>query len=378
MWAPMALVLCVVAAGCAGSPDAGSSSGGTRATSAVPAVVSPALTDRLSKGLADQLALGPQIGVDFDAVRAIRVTVNGQVAFEKYYGSSAQESRDVMSVTKSVMSTLVGIAVRDRKLHLDDPLSTLLPQYAGAMSPTVAAQTLRDILTMSAGLTDEFTTAGPTFMRKGDWTRAVLAAPSRPSGTFAYSNGGAHLLSAILEQATDRPVLEYARAELFEPLGIDTTNADTGLAAYPNSEAYLKADFAWPSDPQGRPTGWALLKLRPADMSLLGQLYLDGGAWGGRQILPADWVRTATTRQVDNPDGGGYGFMWWIVSAADEPAYAAIGYGGQLIEVVPSLGLVVVVSTEVVYDGFILEPVDPQLLVGMVDSVIAPAVRDAR
>lgn len=378
MWTPLvALVLGVMAAACAGSSDTGSSSSAITSRSAAPAVVTPALTDRLSKGIAHQLALGPQIGADFDAVRAVRVTVGGQVAFEKYYGSSPHESGDVMSVTKSVMSTLVGIAVRDGKLRLDDPLSTLLPQYAQAMGTTLGDQTLRDVLTMSAGLTDTFTTAGPTFMRASDWTRAVLAAPSHPSGTFEYSNGGAHLLSAILERATDRPVLEYARTELFDPLGIDTTNADTGLAGYPSSEAYLKADFAWPSDPQGRPTGWALLKLTPGDMSLLGQLYLDGGVWRGRQILSADWVRTATTRQVDIPDGG-YGFMWWIVSAADEPAYAAIGYGGQLIEVVPSLSLVVAVSTEVVYNGFVREPVNPRLLVGMVDSVIAPAVRGAR
>ena len=125
--------------------------------------------------------------------------------------------------------------------------------------------------------------------------------------------------------------------------------------------AYEKARFAWPIDPQRFHLTEALIKLRPRDMATFGQLFLQAGQWNGRQVVPAAWVRQATTAQtgkVDFPDFGGsapgsafnptdYGYFWWVEPTTGVPAYYAWGSGGQLVEVVPSLHLVIAVSSYV-------------------------------
>ena len=154
-------------------------------------------------------------------MRAILVEVDGRPRFERYYSSSAGQSRSVFSVTKSVMSTLVGIAVGEGKLRLDDPLSTLLPHYAATMTPHVAQVTLRQLLTMTGGFPDDWSgTSDQVLESSPDWTRFILAhQETAPGAQFHHSNYGAHLLSPILVQATGRSVLSYARAKLFDPPG---------------------------------------------------------------------------------------------------------------------------------------------------------------
>ena len=165
---------------------------------------------------------------------------------------------------------------------------------------------------------------------------------------------------------------------LFDPLGIGTQPAfepvfvldDEALGA-----ALAAAGFAWPVDPQRRQTGAGWLKLRPLEMAKIGQLYLDGGRWAGRQLIPADWVKAATTQQVDSRPMGptnGYGYMWWVARAGDDPTFYAQGLGGQRIEVIPDLGLVVVISSEfdTTHQGVDGEDVDY-----LVRWVIAPTLR---
>jgi len=125
------------------------------------------------------------------------------------------------------MSTLVGIAVGEGRLRLDQPLAQLLPSYAATMTPAVAHTTLRQVLTMTAGLAGSFSVAGDLgFATSPDWVRAILTHPAQPpGGSFVYSSGGSHLLSAILVTATGMSVLDYARAKLFDPLGIPTRPA---------------------------------------------------------------------------------------------------------------------------------------------------------
>ncbi len=174
----------------------------------------------------------------------------------------------MQSVTKSVVSTLIGIAIGDGLIGgLDDTLAQLLPQDVDVMSPAVRATTLRQLLTMDAGFPPGGEALGPGFTTSTNWVREILANPERPPGQgFEYSNGNTHVLAAILEQATGMSALDYARDKLFGPLGIDTTPAWTHPALRDNIEAYEDADFAWPTDPQGSNTGWSLLKLRPRDL----------------------------------------------------------------------------------------------------------------
>ncbi len=295
-------------------------------------------------------------------VRAIIVDVNGRPRFERYYSSSAAESRSIFSVTKSVTSTLVGIAISEGRLRLDEPLSQMLPRYAAEMKPSVARVTLRQLLTHTAGFTDTFDLTDDKMLTSPDWVRYILAHQDyAPGAEFHYSDHGAHLLAPILVQATGESVLTYARAKLFDPLGIVTRpSAEPYFDPQAVPPAYEKARFAWPIDPQGFHMTEALIKVRPQDMATFGQLFLQNGQRNGRQVVPTAWVRQATAAQAGkafpaygssapgsawNPTN--YGYFWWVEPTTGVPAYYAWGYGGQLIEVVPSLHLVIVVSSYV-------------------------------
>jgi CubicO group peptidase (beta-lactamase class C family) len=320
--------------------------------------------------------------------RALIVSVGGVPVVERYYGNSnAAATSDVYSVTKSVVSTLVGVALGEGRLRsMDQSLGELLPEHRAAMSDPVAAVTLRRVLTMTAGLPpDELDGEPARTMAGSDWVTNILrhGRGSVPVGHFAYASVGSHLLAAILERATGESVLAYGRPRLFDPLGIDTRPA-----FQPHADAfgyfparlwrqYEAADFAWPRDPRGVQLGFGGLKLTARDMTALGELYLNGGRWKGRQLVPATWVRDATRVQVPTGRGEvpGYGYQWWTCSADGHAGYAAIGYGGQLVEVVPDLRLVVAVSTTVKDDGPIL---DAAAYLALVDDVIAPGVQGRR
>src|SRR5215475_3522938 len=295
-----------------------------------------------------------------DNIRAIIVQVDGRTRFEHYYASSAGQSRSSFSVTKSLMSTLVGIAISEGKLRLDERLDEMLPRQAPKMNPRVARVTLRQILTMTGGFPDTWNLPGNDPLQTApNWTNYILAHQDRAPGVeWHYSDYGAHLLSPILVQATGQSVLSYARAKLFDALGISTRPAVQARLDPAHLPAYLHAHFAWPVDPQGFNLGADGLQLRPRDMAALGQLYLQGGRWHGRQVVSAEWVRQATTAEcrkavvADLPGYGAFdpqnfGYLWWVEKTDGADAYYALGFAGQRIEVVPSRHLVIVVSSDV-------------------------------
>ena len=359
------IAVSVLIAGCSSGRTSGPGSSGGTPTSAVDAQVAAGIDHEMAQY------------TSYDRIRAILVIANGRTVFERYYRSTASESHNVASVTKSVMSTLVGIAVGEGRLRLDQPLAQLLPTYAATMTPAVAHATLRQVLTMTAGFAGQFSADDVGFATAPDWVRAILTHPVRPpGGSFGYSSGGSHLLSAILVTATGMSVLDYARAKLFDPLGIPTRPAFQPLPTASNIDAYQTAGFAWPVDPQGLQLGFGLLKLRPRDMAKIATLYLNGGRWQNKQIVPEAWVRDATTAHAPAADGAtaSYGYQWWVGTAAGDPAYLAWGFGGQLIEDVPSRHLVVVISTYYDLTDLSAHGVYPANVIGMVDSVIAPAV----
>ena len=291
------------------------------------------------------------LGVAIRNRRAILVAVDGDQVVERYHDSTAEETANIASVTKSIVSTLVGIAVSGGHLTVDQTLAELLPAHEGSMTPQVAGITVRQLLTMTAGLPAD-TSNGPPPLAD-DWVGEILRRGTvQPPGTgFAYSSVSSHLLAAILVEATGRSLLDYAREVLFDPLGIDTRPAFEPLLDPDRPDpraAYDAAGFAWPRDPQGIHVGYGFIKMTAEDMLKLGDLVLSDGAWEGAQLVPEDWVDEATSPVVDTVGGFGgdhYGYQWWVTSAGDHPAFAAIGFGGQIVEVVPDLGLVVVAST---------------------------------
>ena len=289
-------------------------------------------------------------------VRAVVVTVDGRVRAAVYRHGSPTQTYDVHSITKSVIGTLVGLALDEGRLRsLDDTLANMLPDRAAQMSTTVGRITLRQLLTMTSGLpADPPNGADLPFMASRDWVGTILrtGVTSEPGSGFAYSSAGSHLLAAVLTHATGMSVLDYARPRLFDPLGIDTRNAaEPHFSDADIDTKYDQAEFAWPKDPTGIQTGFAALKLKPTDMEKLGRLYLQQGRWNGREVVPRSWIQLATTAHSAPPGAPGtgaesYGYQWWVTQELGHPAYLAAGFGGQLIEVVPDVHLVVAVATQ--------------------------------
>jgi CubicO group peptidase (beta-lactamase class C family) len=316
------------------------------------------------------------LAADLRNVRAVLVWVNERPVVQQYHESKPSDSRNIASVTKSFVSTLVGIALAEGHLkRLDQTLGELLPAQRAEMAPGVSAITLQRLLTMTAGLPAD-QGGRPMLPDERNWVRGILTHGSDlpPPAEFAYSSVSSHLLAAILEQNTHEALMVYARKRLFDPLGIDT-RAAAQPPLIPWGPAYDAAHFAWPVDPQGINIGFGWLKMTPADMAKLGRLYLAGGVWNGHRILSADWVHRATSAQVPTQGearrlGENYGYQWWVTTVRDHPAFAAIGFGGQLVEVVPDLRLVVAVSSDIPERSLL----DPATLVTMVSTVVAPAV----
>jgi CubicO group peptidase (beta-lactamase class C family) len=323
-------------AGVAGPAVAGPAAAGTTISAAQVADVKRQL----------DLFLSPGDRYD-DLIKAVIIDVDGKPVVEHYGKNGGPDvTGNVYSVTKSVMSALIGIAIDEGLIAgVDSTLGELLPEYKDVILPEVAAVTLEEILTMTGGIIGDDNLG--RLPDSDDWIGTILSTPlEQPAGTvWSYATFGSHLLSAVLVQATGRPVLDYAREKLFDPLGIDTEPVGE-LKAYAGDVENWPQGFAWAKDPTGLHFGGSDIALTPLDLVTFGRMYLDGGRWNGKQVVPAEWVAASTTRQVDTGNSAlpGYGYQWRVLEAAGHPAFAAVGRAGQLIEVVPDLRLVVVVA----------------------------------
>jgi CubicO group peptidase (beta-lactamase class C family) len=322
----------------------------------------------------------------YPQVRSVLVVRHGYLVYEHYWqGMTASDGNDVQSVTKSVVSALVGIALGDGKLKgLDQPVGALLARHLPPdADPRVAQVTLEQLLTMTSGLAGDDPSLGGdprVSQRQGasrDWVRHILGRrlATNPGTSFAYSSTTSQLLSAIVADATGHSTLAFARARLFRPLGIASAKAPQPVfVAHPSPaalKAYERAPVAWPTDPQGYQLGFSGLRLPSRDLAKLGYLYLNGGRWDTTQVIPAGYVAASTRpHSTPPPDGPGesYGYQWWVTSQASHPSYLAHGRDGQLIEVVPDLDLVVVITSDANQNRN-----DARLLVG---QAIIPAITD--
>lgn len=274
------------------------------------------------------VASAERIRDNLPEVRALLVVKNGKMAFERYFGGvGPQEMANTKSVTKSVVSALVGIAIaRNRITGIDAPITTWLsPEIPETADPRVRTITLRHLLSMTAGF--EWQENGPStaeWLRSPDRVRFTLASPLRadPGEEFNYNTGASHLLSIVLARATGGDVAAFAETALFAPIG-----ATVGT---------------WSTDPQGFYEGGSELWLTPRDMARFGLLLLRKGRWRDRQVIPESWV-LESTRPHGRVD---YGFLWWhLPEEWGGPAINALGYGGQLISVVPAADAVIVMSS---------------------------------
>jgi CubicO group peptidase (beta-lactamase class C family) len=297
-------------------------------------------------------------------VRSLLVVRHGYLVYERYWqGFGAADGHEVHSVTKSVTAALVGIALGEGKLKgLDQTVGELLARHLpNDADPPLGRVTVEQLLTMTSGLAGDDPSLGgdPSLMdslyRSRDWVRQILGRrlATTPGTRFAYSNATSHLLSAIVADATGQSTLAFARARLFGPLGIASAKAPApAVVAHPSQatlKAYQRAPVAWPTDPQGYQLGFSGLKLPSRDLAKLGYLYLNGGRWDTTQVIPADYVAASTRPHSTPPPGtpaASYGYQWWVTSQASHSRFLAVGFGGQRIQVIPDLDLVVVITTD--------------------------------
>jgi CubicO group peptidase (beta-lactamase class C family) len=285
--------------------------------------------------LAEELQALEDNGVPIDSLLIVR---DGYVVLDAYfYPYDNTIPHKLASVTKSVMTTLIGIAVDQGKIDLDRPMVSFFPGRAIAnLEPRKEQVTVRHLVSMRNGFASGCLAGDePTLdaMRaQPDWVQAALdrQMANEPGAHFCYDSPGMHLLSAVLQEATGMTALEFGRQYLFEPLGI--------------------REVWWQSDPQGYTHGWGDLFLKPRGAAKIGYLWLNQGTWEGEQIVSASWVADSVTAH-SRAGGDGYGYGWWV----SEDSYTALGRGGQNIKVYPGYNAIVV-TTASAFDYDQLEP----------------------
>jgi len=268
-------------------------------------------------------------------VHSLLIARHGKIVLDAYFHPFADNQlHDVASVTKSVVSTLVGIAMRQRRIgDLNTPVVQMLPSDEAAADPWKSRMTLAHMLSMTSGL-DCSGNRGRNFLQQMEqsphWTEFALGRQlvAQPGTTFAYCAGNMHVVSAVLTRAVRESAAAFARQELFAPLGIE--------------------QVAWATDRDGVTHGFSDLRMQPRDMAKLGYLWLHHGVWEGRQIVPASYLSAAFAPHATVEQNVQYGYGMWIYPtrghAGGAPDLEANGYGGQRIAVIPSQDIVVVIT----------------------------------
>jgi CubicO group peptidase (beta-lactamase class C family) len=270
--------------------------------------------------------------------RSLLVARRGKLAFERYFGGANPATlHDVRSVTKSVVSALVGIAAAEGTLpNLDASIGDYLDREYD-LDAADRAVTIRHLLMMTSGF--QWNENGGSdynawILSGGDHVQYLLdrAHTATPGSRWTYNSAAVHALGVILERATGMSLAAFAEDRLFRPAGI--------------------VGARWESLGSGRVNGGSGIDMRGQDLLRLGQLFLQLGASGERALVPEIWVRgsTASSSALHTTLGPltnvSYGYLWWTADGGAGDAYFAWGYGGQFIYIVPSLELVAVATTE--------------------------------
>ena len=289
------------------------------------------------------------IAADYKNMVGMVIVKDGETVYENYYNGCTTESRiHVFSVTKSIVSILIGIAIDKGFIKsIDDKVLDYYPDYIVKRGEkTLPEIRIRDILTMTVPYKYKFNPYTKYFTSM-DWVKFSLDKMGGRGniGEFRYAPIiGPDVLSGILVKATGQSVLEFAKENLFEPLDINIEKDITFHSKEEQMEFYKSTDMnGWVADPQGVNTaGWGLT-ISPVDMAKIGQLFLNKGKWNGNQIVSEKWVEESTTehsrwKKMNLP----YGYLWWI---GEKGGYAAMGDGGNILYVNPDKNLVVAITS---------------------------------
>ena len=313
----------------------------------------------------------------FGNFTSVVVAHKGHIVYEKYTDTTKQNENNMnWSLTKSFVSALVGIAIDEGHIKLDDKVLDYFTDYKiENIDDNKKAMTIRDVLTMQSGLKWDDGNSNRSLRNDENPVQKLLSAPMEcaPGTQFSYNTSSSSILTAIIQKVTGMTAYEYAKEKLFDPIGIHSA--------------------VWGADQQGINFGGMGLDMNAEDLLRFGHLYLHNGIWDGKQILPADWVKESTKTQVDLQTNGSkkaeefkntgsYGYHWWTPSGEydkhvksdstsagslyngtdikefvkyfrndttikDGDLFRATGYAGQYLYVIPKYDLVVVITGSV-------------------------------
>ncbi|MFZ1912773.1 MAG: serine hydrolase [Propionicimonas sp.] len=209
---------------------------------------------------------------------------------------------------------------------LDTRVSDVLPEYFTGSESSRSAITLRDLMTMSAGLSWTEDETEYKIESSTDWVAAVLGQrmASTPGTSFTYSTGNTHVLSAIIQRATGMGTCEFVHQYLFSPMNVTAEH--------------------WGRDPQGVSSGGYNLYLTPRELAKFGLLMLHDGTWKGQQLVPAKYIQEAQRTVFDVDATTSYGELFWVRTIAGHKTFFAWGWGGQFVYVIPDEDLVLVIT----------------------------------
>ena len=293
------------------------------------------LASLASRGAAQDLSLYALLeqAADLTFLETVIVARDGAILAERgYRGHSTSDPTNIKSASKSVMSALVGIAIGRGVLSgVDQPIAPILrDEVPASADPRIERITVGHLLSMQAGLRP---TSGADYRRwvsGSNWARWALAQPFEddPGGRMLYSTGSTHLLSAILTEVTGRSTLDNAQAWLRPVEGFSIAS--------------------WQRDPQGIYLGGNEMAMSPRSLLVFGEVWRRGGTGpDGSQVLPRGWVDQAwTPRTTSRWSGDGYGYGWFLRTIGGEEVRFAWGYGGQMLYIVPALGLSLVMTSD--------------------------------
>ena len=292
--------------------------------------------------------LEQKINSKYGNTTGIVILKDGIVSYEKYFkGCTANSRVHVYSVTKSVISILIGIALDKGYIkNIEKKVLDYFPEYKVKRGETkIQNITLRDMLTMTAPYKYRFFAPYIKYFTSSDWVKFSLdlLGGRGKIGTFRYAPLiGPDILSGILVRATGQSVLDFAAENIFEPLGIKVENNLLFESKEEQMAFNRSTDISgWVTDPKGiHAAGWGLT-LTPMEMAKIGQLYLNGGMWEGKQIISSKWTEDSTIEHSRwKKENLPYGYLWWV----NEDGYAAMGDGGNVIYVNTKKKLVISIA----------------------------------
>jgi CubicO group peptidase (beta-lactamase class C family) len=288
-------------------------------------------------------------------LHSLMILRHGHVVAEGWWEPFRRTDPHMMfSLSKSFTATAVGLAVAEGRFSIDDSVLSFFPEDApAAPSDNLKALRIRDLLAMSSGHHSEDLQKFSFENADEPLTKAFLALPvaHKPGTHFLYNTPGSYMLSAIVQKTTGMKVLDYLAPRILEPLGIEGAE--------------------WAESPQGINLGGFGLSVTTQDVARFGQLYLQKGEWQGKQLVPAEWVKAASSRQTSNGSSPtsdweqGYGYQFWMTRHG---LYRGDGAFGQFCIIMQDRDAVVVITSGVNDMGGVMNLVWDHLLDAMGDA----------